>query len=137
MKTKEPTDTIAFETTSFKITTANMMLFKAFQNYSKYLDLILNTRPDESVGSDTSGLFNFILESALTKELKDIQKRHGFTSFNEMVQKLIVCKSPEEVCYEIQNTELEERRRFHQRILEQIPEEDRQFKLFDTGLKQV
>lgn len=136
-KTKEPTDTIAFDSCKFNISTGNMMLFKAFQKYSMYLDAVLNVKPDEMVGADMSGLLNYLIETALTKELKDIQKKHGFEKLDDMVDCFNACNTPEEIYSEIHQAEMTERAKLHQNILDQIPEEDRQLKLFSTDLKEV
>jgi len=136
-KKKEPTDTIAFDSCKFNISTGNMLLFKAFQKYSMYLDDVLNVKPEESVGTDMSGLLNYLVETALTKELKDIQKKHGFENLDDMVDALYACNTPEEIYSEIHQAEMTERAKLHQKILEQIPEEDRQLKLFSTELLKI
>ena len=136
-KKKEPTDVIAFDSCKFNISTGNMMLFKAFQKYSMYLDAVLNVKPEESVGADISGLLNYLVETALTKELKDIQKKHGFEKLDDMVDAFNACNNADEIYSEIHQAEMTERSKLHQKILEQIPEEDRKLKLFSTDLKEV
>lgn len=136
-KQKEPTDNVTFEQATFCLSTANKMLLEAYQKYAQYLDLILDTKPDECVGNDLNGILNYLLETSLNKELKDIQKKHGFDNFQEMITNLLQCTCAEEVEAEIRTSELKAHEKTHQKILDQIPVEDRQLKLFTTDIKEA
>lgn len=127
MKKKvEETANMTWDTCPFKITADNMVLFETLCKYAQYIDFEVGI--DDHLTPD--GVLNDVLDDVLTKRIKELVKKHGFTDSEDFISSLDGCKDGEEVAAAIRDAEKMAQARIHERILAHVPIEDRQLKMF-------
>lgn len=113
---------------SFALTGANDMMLRVFMKYALSLDAAAGVN-DEGETLTIDGVINYLLNDALTRKTKEIIKRHGFESLSDFFDLVSACKSGADVravCVEMERAAALAMR---DRILEQIPIEDKQMSL--------
>lgn len=128
----------------FEITADNERRLKAILVYSKVFDLIVfgdyeknpETTDEAPEHLNDDGVINFVLDDALTKWIKVLQNKHGFTDAREFVDVIGGCESGEQVMDIIQRAEKRYYHGMYKGILSQIPLYDGQMQLpFDNEAK--
>lgn len=120
----------------FEITDENEKRLKAILIYSKVFNLIVLGDYEKNPGNDDEpeklnddGVINFILDDALTKWIKVLLNKHGFTDAQEFVEVIGGCESGEQVLDIIQRAEKRYYHGMYKGILAQIPLDDGQMQL--------
>ena len=115
---------------TFKITVDNMMNLETLCKYAQMLDFVTHAKDENELNID--GVVNEVLDDALSKRVKELAKKHGFSDAHDFIDTLDGCKDGEEVAHAIKESERLAYERAHDRILMHVPLEDRQKKLFDA-----
>lgn len=130
VKFTEDTGNIAWGDYTFKITVDNMLNLETLCKYALMLDWVTHSKGENELSID--GVINEVLAEALSKRVKALAKKHGFTDAHDFTETLGDCKDGEEVAHVIREAEKIALERAHERILMHVPMEDRQKKLFDN-----
>lgn len=125
---KEQTDLLSVGECCFDLTGANDMMLKAFMKYALSLDAAAGVS-DESETLTIDGVINYLLDDALNRKIKEIIKKHGFEGLSDFYDAISSCADGEEVRAVCVEKEKESVLAMRERILEQIPLEDKQKKL--------
>lgn len=118
---------IITDTCEFRITGFNLDMLNALTKYAMMLDHVTNAQPDEQLNVD--GVINTILDEGLKREIKDLIKQHGFMDMDEFIETMRDCQDGEEVHHACKYRESMKLKRAHDKILAQIPIEDKQARL--------
>ena len=118
---------ISDDTVSFRITGINMNMLQALSKYAQMLDHVTNAAEDERL--NVEGVINSILNDGMTKEIKDICKRHGFIDMEDFMESMSECRDGEEVAHTCKLRESIKLKKDHDKILAHIPIDDKQCRI--------
>lgn len=113
---------------AFALTGANDLMLRVFMKYALSLDSAAGVQDDaETISID--GVINYLLDDALTRKTKEIIKRHGFENLSDFLDSISACKDGAEVRAVCVDKERASALAMRDRILEQMPIDDKQMKL--------
>lgn len=107
---------------TFSISETNERVLNALLKYLQRSEYLL--KPEETITID--GVINDALECAFSSKIKNLTKKHGFSSELECIDLLNACKDGKEVCRIVAESETIEMQKDYEKILSQIPMPDNQ-----------
>ena len=107
---------------TFFISETNERSLNAILKYLQRSEYLL--KPEETITID--GIINDALECAFLSKIKNLTKKHGFSSELECILLLNACKDGKEVCRIVSESETKEMQKDYEKILSQIPMPDNQ-----------
>lgn len=110
---------------TFSISETNERALNAILKYLQRSEYLL--KPEEVITID--GVINDALECAFLSKIKNLTKKHGFSSEFECIDLLNACKDGKEVCRIVAESETIEMQKDYEKILSQIPMPDNQKEL--------
>lgn len=113
---------------AFALTGANDLMLRVFMKYALSLDAAAGVF-DETETLTIDGVINYLLDDALTRKTKEIIKRHGFENSSDFLDSVSACKDGAEVRAVCVDKERSAALAMRDRILEQIPIDDKQKRL--------
>jgi uncharacterized radical SAM superfamily Fe-S cluster-containing enzyme len=118
------TDSMAFDTYQFQITSGNAVMLSGLVKYAQMLDFV--TEADDAEQLNIDGLINSILAEGMTRRIKDLIKRHNFESMDDFLDSMTYAKTGADVAEVVKQKERDYYQKTHDEILSHIPIEDDQ-----------